>query len=326
MKETQRTGRRAFTMIEIVLAAAVSSIIFVVTMAFMSTSQKQVVKTSEHADARIEAMKIMEVLEWDLDRLVVGDEIDDPNASVIDPFKKSFNTSTTEFGFFAFHHFEYDQTDKRMVLMPGWIDYRVQKRQDGWGVDLLRNGKPINRAPIADVKIAEMDRAEADKLGISPRHCITVKIYPLGIQDWLGNKDISSEVNAIKRVFHLKNIESRYACLMSVKRAIQSNPANAPQDPRFQKVLSALPQPSPLVNSYSSSEVVLSWMQPQLVVKSLFVAQAFDDRTADQNKLAPPNTGPKSLAPPTDPNAPRTHRHKKDPVDRGASCTNCHNS
>lgn len=279
--------RRGFTMIEMMLAAAVSSVMFVVTMNFMSVGQKQVVKSSEHADARIEAMKIMEVLEWDLDRLVVGDEIDDPNASVIDPFKKSFNENTTAFGFFAFHHVEYDPADKRMVLVPGWIDYRVERRQDGWGVDLLRNGKPVNRAPIADVKIADMDRAEADRLGISPRHCITVKVYPLGVQDWLGNKDISSEANAVKRVFHLKHIESRYACLMSVKRAIRSNPANAPQDPRFQKVLSVLPEPPARADGYASSEVVLAWMQPQLVVKSLFVARPFDDRTADQNQVAP---------------------------------------
>ena len=46
----------------------------------------------------------------------------------------------------------------------------------------------------------------------------------------------------------------------------------------------------PVADSYSSSEVVLAWMQPQLVVKSLFVAPPFDDRTAEQNKLAPPNT------------------------------------
>ena len=172
----------------------------------------------------------------------------------------------------------------------------------------------------------EMVQAEADKLGISPRHCLTVKIYPLGMQDWLGNKDISSEVNAIKRVFHIKNVESRYACLMSVKRAIRSNPANAPQDPRFQKVLTALPEPQTRAESYASGEVVLAWMQPQMVVKSLFVAPPFDDRTADQNKLAPADTGPQTLAPQADPTVPRTHRHKKDPVDRGTSCTSCHNS
>lgn len=282
-----RTNRRAFTMLEVLIATAVSSVVFVATLSFMSTGQKQVVKSTEHAEARIEALKIMEVLEWDLDRLVVGDEIDDPNANVIDPFKKSFNANTTEFGFFAFHHFEFDPADRRMVLVPGWIDYRVQKRSDGWGVDLLRNGKPINRAPIADVKIAELDRVSADRLGISPRHCITVKIYPLGMQDWLGNKDISSEANAVKRVFHLKNVESRYACLMSVKRAIQSNAANAPQDPRFQKVVALLPEPPARADGYASGEVVLAWMQPQLVMKSLFVARPFDDRTADQNRLAP---------------------------------------
>lgn len=320
--------RRAFTMIEVMLAVTVSSIIFGVTMGFMSMSQKSVTKSTEHADARIEAMKVLEVMEWDLDRIVVGDEIDDPNASVINPFKKRFNKQTTEFGFFAFHHFEYDQTDRRMVLVPGWIDYFVKKREDGWGVDLYRNGKPINRAPLADVKISEVDKAEADKLGISPMHCLTIKIYPLGIQDWLNNKDISSEANAVKRVFHLKAIESRYACLMSIKRAIQTNPANAPQDPRFQKVMSAMPDPPQRTESYPGGSVILAWMQPQMVVQSLFVAKPFTDSNADQNVLAPPGTGPKSIGlDPANPYPNPTssyHRHKRDPVDRGSSCRNCH--
>jgi len=318
------SGRRAFTLIEVMLAVTVSSVVFGVTMAFMNMSQKSMVKTTEHAEARIEAMAVLDIIDWDLERIVVGDEVDDPNANVIDPFKKMFNEATTEFGFFAFHHFEYDPTDQRMVLVPGWVDYRVQPRADGWGVDLLRNNKPINRAPLADVKIAELDRAEADKLGISPRHCITVKVYPLGLNDWLKNKDISSEANAVRRVFHLKAIESRYACLMSIKRAIQTNPDNAPKDPKFLALIAALPDPPPTATSYPGGDVVLGWMQPQMVVKSLFVAQTFDDSTSDQNKLAPPGTGPTSLPPPSGGPPPTGPYTAPEPGQRGADGSYCH--
>jgi len=283
--------RRAYTIIEILLALVLTSIIMMATMSFMRMGQQSVIKTTDHVDARMEAMRILDVLDKDLERLIVGDEIDDPDANVLEPFKRKWDPQQGAFGFYAFHHFEYDPDAKRMMMMGGWIDYSIRKRDKGIGVDLLRNGIAVNRSALHDVKIELLTKEDADKLGVMPQHCVTVTIYPLGQWDQ-SNKNIFSEANAIKRVFHLRAIESRFACLMSIKRAIESNPETAPSDPKYREIVSKLPTVQPLSNAPPGPPVILAWMQPQMVIYPLRFPRTvmFDDKTADEHKLPPPPT------------------------------------
>ncbi|MBI4861711.1 MAG: hypothetical protein HY815_15835 [Candidatus Riflebacteria bacterium] len=251
---------------EALIAVVLAAVVFGSTLYFMRTSTQGVVKADDHALARLEAMRVLDQIGWDLDRLVVGDEIDDPEASVLKPFKnwKDNVDQGASFGFYAFHHRVFYRTPPKpyIVLTARWIDYRVEKIQGKQGVNLVRNTKVVNKFPLHDVKLEKVKSEYAQQLGVSEEHCVRIKVLPMGQWD-TRNEDIWKR-NAQERIFHLKGVESRYAALMSLKRVLQSTGQAPP--PGYEK-LSLLPNPPALdPNDPTAGTVILNWMQPQNLI------------------------------------------------------------
>lgn len=273
---------RGHTLLEVMLAVTVSMIVMVGVVDFFRTGSQSVVKTSDHAAARIEAMQVLEQIGWDLDRLLVGDQIDDPKASVSKPLGKFVDLPQgSSFGFYAFHHREAYRTLKKILLKGHWVDYRVVK-QAGGGVDLLRNDRPVNKFPLSDVRLAKLDPVQAREQGLSPEHALTVKIYPRGEWD-SGNLNLASEANVQQRTFHLRGVESRYAVLMSLRRVLDAAGQGYP--PGYEK-LALLPTPPAADADPSAGTVILDWMQPQDLV--FLEDRVFDDESADRHLEFPP--------------------------------------
>lgn len=285
--------RKGFTLVEVLIATSLAGVVMGSVMYFLRMGQQSVVKTTDHADARVSAMHVLDVIGLDLERLVVGNEIDDPDASVLHPFKNWVDDRVqgARFGFYAFHHralyrpapLPGQPARPTMVLHAQWIDYHVEKVVNGPGVNLLRNTQVINEFPMHDIKIEKVGRADAAVLGLSAEHCIRVSVLPMGRWDTF-NENIWKH-NAQSRIFHLTGVESRYAALMSLKRVLASTGEAPPAG--YEKV-ALLPDPPPLDPSDpTAGTVILNWMQPQAVTR-IDRAVMFDDDTVDQHVVIPP--------------------------------------
>lgn len=267
--------RRGLTALELLFASVLSLVVFGVTMAMMHTGTKGVVSVTDHAQAREEAIRILDRIERDLDRIVVGDAYDRTTfPNVVEPVLLDDRPQASKFMFYALHHREFRQAERRMNLIGQVIEYKVIAR-DGGGVDLLRNDERVNRDPLEDVRVELIDPDEAGQLGISPFHAFHVVIYPRGAWD-ARNEGLKTR-NPQRRLFHLRGIESQYACLLSLKRAGAPYP-----------ILALLPDPPPrsqLYQQYSLDRVPMDWMRPTGLIT--LDPEFFDEETVGQNLELP---------------------------------------
>lgn len=298
------TSRRAaWTLLEVLFVVVLTFIMLGVVFAWFQTGTKSVVTTTDHAQARADAISMLEIIQKDLDRLVIDDMMTEEqkvegmdfpsvftpikivNLEVADPDSDAPPQSGS-FAFFAFHHRRFYQSQGRMELVGHFIEYQVKKIDgDNNGVDLLRNGEPINPAPLEGIGFKTISPEHARKLGISPMHCFQALIYPRRQWDQQANK--RRRMKPIKKLFHLKGVESQYACLLSLKRA------GAPY-----AGLDKVPEPpeagSPLLDKYGLYDVPMDWIRPVGLVnlgppntRNKVAYTMFDDATVNKHEDLP---------------------------------------
>lgn len=291
--EPERGTRRGATLLEVLFAIVLMMIVMGGATAFFHSGTRSVVTSTDHAQAREDAMKVLERVGQDLDRLIVSDSPDQVTfPSVLEPLLIAADQpQASKFMFYGFHHREYDRSTREMKLIGMLIEYKVVKRPDG-GVDLLRNDEPINPSPLSDVRIRSIPEEEAATLNISARHAFKITVHPRGT--WNTRNQALAEHNPQTRLFHLSGIESQYSCLLSLKESGAPYPY---------PILAALPPPPPRPEAYAQYglSVPLDWMQPLGLVK--LEEAFFDDATAGENKdfgTAPPPAS-RTRAPPAPP-------------------------
>jgi type II secretory pathway pseudopilin PulG len=283
--------REGFSLLEVLFAATLLFVMLAGVFTWFQAGTMSVVTTTDHAQARADAIQVLNVIQNDLDRLVIDDmigaglKIEDMDAGnfpnvyrpmriidlEIDPNKKDQDVTAVptsgSFAFFAFHHRRYYKDEERMELAGHFIEYQVKKIPDDpkhagvlMGVNLLRNGYIINPAPLLGVGIRFLDKVKAEELGLSPYHSFEVIIWPRRQADVGANK--TRRMPPIKKRFQLKGVESQYACLLSLKRS------NAP--PGYTG-LNDIPEPptgemESVYQNYQLYEVPMDWLRPNGLV------------------------------------------------------------
>jgi hypothetical protein len=273
---TGRTDRQcaAFTLVEACIAMFLGSMVLGATVYFMRASNMQIVKTSDHAQARMDAIKILNAMGADLDRLVIDDTI----RSLVFPVDIKDEGRALEF--WALHHREYSQTTAAMALVARKIVYTAEVLPRG-GRGVMRNGRRLGGegvgaiGAVSGLRFETISQKRADALGISPFHAFFAKVYARGAWD-VNNAALAGEANVQQRLFHLGHIESQYACMLSVKRA--GPPAG---------VFTGLDQlPEPPALSYVGPAIPMDWVRPLGLVR-YDTARPFDDETADVDQPLP---------------------------------------
>lgn len=265
----RRSSRGAFTALEVMIAVVLMSVILTGAIALFGTSSKGLTTTAAHAEIRSEAMRVMEVFGRDIDRLVVGDDFDTGRfPSVVDPIELEHGPDGTRLTFYAYHHRRFHREERRMELVGQRVRYEVRSRRPGIGVDLLRNEVAVNRMPLHSVEIRTLDPTEAGTLGVSPLHALELTLRPL--TPGRGDDERLARNHAQARVFHMRNVESQYACLLSLKRAGAPYP-----------ILAMVPNPprqAAIHGRYQLDQVPLDWLRP-LGLVAIERHVDFDDAT-----------------------------------------------
>ncbi len=264
--------RRGFTALEGLIAAVLGSLVIGGALAMFGTGSRGMTQVTEHAAARDEAYRLLDRMRVDLDRVVVGDGFDFAAfPSVVEPVSLEARDEGPALVWYAYHHRRFARESRKLTLVGRRMEYRVVDAGGG-GVDLLRNGKLVNRQPLGAVRFSYLDADEAGTIGVSPRHAIRVEIEPrMG-----GTRgDEVAARHAEERVFHLKGVESQYACLLTLKRAKAPYP-----------ILAFLPEPprqARLHDRYQLDQVPLDWIRPQGLV--VLENDPYDDASEHEHEV-----------------------------------------
>lgn len=294
---SSRSSRKAFTLVEVLFAAALTSVVIGGVLVFLNTGSRSVVISTDHSMARDHALTLFQNFAEDLDRIVVSDAYQGSNTdlqavlekdlfpSVLQPILIDSKPRGSKFTFYAFHHRDFDPATKKMKLVAQRVEYRVVPRGPDPldGVDLFRHDSddvPLNTMPLYDVHFRTIEADEAERLSISKDHAVRIEIYPLGT--WVNKQkllrlppDLQREaLTKLDRLFHLKGVESQFAVLLSLRAA------GAPYPQLFDARLSkyALDR-LPFYSQYNLHKVPLDWLRPTGLVE--IDPQDFDDSTMD---------------------------------------------
>ena len=235
-------GRAGFTLIEVLLAVTLTAIVFGSTMYFFRMGNQSIIKISDHAQARMNAIKILNYIVDDLKRCVV----DDSMARLIQPVEiyegnsKSLTGSGDKIVFYGIHHRRF--APPKMQLVAQRIEYGTEPLPgDPDAFIVTRNGVRLGGAglghvdPVSRLRFDAMDIKQACQMRISPYHAITVRVFPRGNMDtksWtkgaaaglkFGEGDSTAERNVQQRLCRLSNIESQFACMLSIKNSIKNS-------------------------------------------------------------------------------------------------------
>lgn len=274
MRASRRRG--GFTGLEVLIASSLMALVLGGGLMLFRTGSKGLTSTAAHATAREEALRLLEGFGRDIDRLVVGDGFDTGRfPSVIEPVELGTTEDGQDLMFYAYHHRRFHTEERRLELVGQRVRYAIRERTDGRGVDLFRNDARLNRIPFHSAEFRFLDAAEAGQLGISPRHAIELVLRPSMPGRAGAGRDRKAEAHAQSRLFRMPNVESQYACLLTLKEAGAPYPilAMVPSPPRRAQVY----------QKYKLDQVPLDWMRP-LGLVHIETTQDFDDSTEYQHE------------------------------------------
>lgn len=229
------------TLVEGLVAAALGIIVVGGGVLMYSQGNKAFTTTTEHASFRGEALLVLETLDRDLKGLVVSKDVN-PRTKfhyMVQPYeladpveqvskdkdgkevRKSIATSVT---FYRYHRTEMEQDGDgvKAVIIGQKVTYKAQlidPAKPARGMNLLRNGKRVNKMPLAGILFEPLDPImAADTIGASPAAVLKVTIVPRGgvfggmTPDVIDRLRLDGKVAT--RVFHLSGYESQFTTIL----------------------------------------------------------------------------------------------------------------
>jgi hypothetical protein len=255
--------RHAFTFVEALVAAALAAVVLGGTAMMYVQGNRAFTATTEHASFREEALLLLETIDRDLKGLVVSDEMNPRTGlyymvqpfELLDPVdqvgtdpatgrKRSYPVSSG----LEFHKYHRTQMvpgrDGPTAQMVGQlVTYRIRPidaADPRRGVDLLRNGRKINRQPLSGVLFERADPIHAARnVGAAPNATLKVTVVPRGGLWGTMTPDtiqkLRDDGKVATRMFHLVGYESQFTTLLWL--AIAKSQAGLPVDPLEDAVL-----------------------------------------------------------------------------------------
>lgn len=249
--------RKAFTLIEVLVAVSLGAIVIGSSMYLYHQGNKMFYKTTEHSAFREESLLCLETIARDIEQLMVSTEMK-PNGKYfllqpyepvgnptsldkIDPVTKKREPYTNAFEGIRFwrYHSTLPAGGKPQMVAKR-VTYSVQDASPGnpgAGKNLLRNGKQVNRIPLAYIAfVEEPNKVTSDQIGASKQGVLSVFIVPAGGNAGLSqnmSRDVMEKLREdkalVSRTFHLAAMESFYTVILN--EAFRMESANNPTKP-----------------------------------------------------------------------------------------------
>lgn len=238
-------GRRGFTVIEVLISVVLGAGILGVGMYLYLQGNRSFYKTTEHVSFRAEAILCLEHVARDLEQLMVSpDKLPGTNTfSLLQPYEllgtydlqvtnpetKAKETIKASKGirFYRHHHVEMGPAEPgidngKPYMVGRWVEYKVEpvdSADETKGVNLLRNGKPVNNHPLRYIQFQQEPAIVAYNQVKGSQHAIvTVTIVPRG-GAWGQMREevmerLRTDGSIVSRTFHLTAYESMYTTVL----------------------------------------------------------------------------------------------------------------
>jgi hypothetical protein len=234
--------RQGFTLLEGLMACAIAALVVGGAMLLYIQGNRAFVKTTEHASFRTEAMLLLERITRELDDMVVTHGVlADDTVHLVRPFElvEEFPLAGggeggetvpagTGLRFYKFHRVDMvdagaELTEGRPQMVARVIEYRTALRDESdptKGMDLLRNGRRLNRIPLRLVLFRKVPREVADnQIRGSPHAILRIDVVPQGGMWERMDADVlesmAKQDKLVSRTHHLLGYESMYTAVLS---------------------------------------------------------------------------------------------------------------
>lgn len=262
---TRGGARQGLTLVEVLVAVAIGAVVIGGTMMLYFQGNRQFYKTTEHVSFRAEAMLCLEHIAKDLEQLMVSTDKNPGGAwALLEPYKFLYGVTvevedpTTGakiqvpggrgIEFYKFHHIEAGEALEGGEVMPVMVGQKISYMRtpidpsdEKKGYNLVRNGRILNKAPLADFLFKkEPPVVASNQVQGSPHAILTVSVIPAGgMFGHMGTTDatirqqiidnLRNQGNLVSRTFHLIGYESMYTAMLyralqRVSRYTQKNP------------------------------------------------------------------------------------------------------
>jgi hypothetical protein len=249
--------RRAFTLVETLIAVSLALVIMGAAMLLYFQGNKMFQTTTEHASVREAAYLVLERVAKDLDGLLVSDQLNSRtgNYFMVEPYElfnpveqTTFDAKTGEkrvesvdtgIRFYAFHHVdgERQETPDGGVELPRimgqMIEYKaepIDPANRARGLNLLRNGVRVNQQPLAGVVFRRGNVIYAKHNMASPDAVLDVVVVPKGgmwgTMTEATLQRLQEQGHAVSKTYHLAGYESQFTSLLSLGLSKQDDPAS----------------------------------------------------------------------------------------------------
>lgn len=248
-----------FTLVEGLIALAIGGAVIGGAMLLYLQGTRSFVKVTEHTTFRTEAILLLERITRELDEIVVTDQLlADGTAHLTRPFALLDPAplppgpaggepvpAANGIRFYKFHRVEMTAAGDQLAegiprLVARQIEYRAVPLDPGdptKGLNLLRNGKPMNKVPLRYVLFRKVPREVSDRqIRGSPHAILRIDIVPKGgMWDELNQAvidNLASRELLVSRTHHLVGYESMYTAVLSnALEALRPPPGGAAPDP-----------------------------------------------------------------------------------------------
>lgn len=237
--------RKGFTLIEVIVSAAIGSIVIGGGMLMYLQGNQYFYKTTEHASFRAESLVILERIAQDLEQMQVSTGKNPSTGKYylthpyefIDPFTMDLKDSegnlieTVKAGkglrFYRFHHIKMGAPKDGIpngvpTMVARRIEYTVQEIVPGQpeeGLNLLRNGKKVNHQPLQNFffhqepMIVAANQVQGSRSAILSASCVP-KGGLFGNMDYNTMMRLQKEGSVVSRTNHMVGYESFYTSVL----------------------------------------------------------------------------------------------------------------
>lgn len=228
------------TLVEALVAVALGTLVVGGAMVLYIQGNRAFGTTTEHASFREEALTVLETINRDLEELVVSDDRNPRTGRfyMVEPFELAAEDGSA----LRFHKYHHTQTiEKDGATLPQVVGQAIEYRTEpvdaaapARGVNLLRNGRKVNRQPLALVRFERMDPIVAlNNIGGCPNGLLEVTVLPRGGMWGQMSREtlerLRRENRSVNRIHHLVGYESQYTTVLW--KALTKGQAGQPLSP-----------------------------------------------------------------------------------------------